>query len=129
MPDIDLDALAPYPQREADVTADTLGRWLTLTAYWRQLTDVQPARRAFEAAGYPPDSPLRDAYERACSAFTAEYGLAYLLRELPMSSANRLARDVWQAYDGQTEYAFESLGEWLGEEDIDVEVLIKSAES
>lgn len=122
---MDLNNLAPYPSTEQEATADSMARWLTLSAYVRHHQDVRPARRDWENAGRP-DNGLYDALLLATQAFTAEYGLAYLLREVPLSKADGLAREVWRAYDSDDRGAAEALGSWLADEEgIDVGLVHK----
>jgi hypothetical protein len=116
---VDLDDLAPYPTTDAEATADAMAHWLTLSAFVRHHADVHPARLAWEAAGDADRDRLRDAYMLAQQTFVAEYALAFLLREVPMSQADRLAREVWKAFDGDAESAVGDLADWLGEEGVD----------
>ncbi len=125
---MDLDALAPYPRTEQDVTADGMARWLALNAYARYRQEVVPAREDWENAGRP-NNYLSDALRAATYTFTAEYALAYLLSEIPWSKADDLARKVWRTYDSDDGLIVKALEQWLVDDDIDLDVLRKALDA
>jgi hypothetical protein len=94
-----LNEFAPYPQREEDVTADSIARNFAVLGHANH-------RRRFEAE----DSNDR---KDAVSNVVNMYGFVYLLREfaaVDKDRADAAVRDLWSAWD-----AGDSLGEWLWE--------------
>lgn len=114
----DLDAL--YPQTEDDATADRMATWLAARALRKHRVEIPHLRSLWaEQAEAWPDTAERDALGHALNAGIAEYALAYALRKMPLSVADRLAREIWAAYDSDGEGCAADLSEWLDEEGID----------
>jgi hypothetical protein len=97
--------LALYPASADEVTADRLAASLAVSAQRRYLATI--------------DAPELD--RTAMNLFVKEWGVIYLLREtqerMGVDAADRLARDLWQAWEGGE--LGEYLHEWLTEYGID----------
>lgn len=92
-----LNSIAPYPQTETDVTADSLARHLTVQA-WAQRTHRQNATD-------PTDR------EWATSEIVTLFAVVKLLRALQAvapETADEVARDLWSDWEDGG-----SVGEWL----------------
>ncbi len=100
---------APYPRTEAQVTADALARHLTRGMQYR----TSAVWRMVGSASAENKEGMRR-YLDALHALLAEYSTVYLLREvakLDQGVADKLARDVWNAWeDGGSVHEF--AGEW-----------------
>lgn len=98
-----LEALAPYPEHAADVTADRLVRYFTAFAYLH-------ARIALH-------SDDKEQVKASANLLVQTYGLAATLRELIAVSpetSEKLARDLWESWDGGEALALD-LVHWLTE--------------
>jgi hypothetical protein len=117
----DINEFAPYPQREEDVTADSIARSTAVSAFARQqLIDE-----------YMHDNTARGKrlYMTEIGTLVNQYGVAYLLRELAEvdperadKAAKRLHGD-WE--DGGS--VAEWLWHWLSEYGIDPEQVNRAA--
>lgn len=100
--------LAPYPTSAEDVTAERLAAHLAVSAQRRYLATINAAE-----------------FDRTTmNLFVKEWGVIYLLREAEeragMAFADRLARDLWEAWNDGSGLG-EFLYEWLTEYGIDPE--------
>jgi len=101
-----LDALAPWPKREEDVTADALARHLAVSAQAR-IGQIDDLMQDGSEAG-------KRLYMTTIGLFVNEYGMVRALRALidvfvdaPVH-ADKVAQDLWRDWqDGG------SIGEWL----------------
>jgi hypothetical protein len=110
-----LSEFAPYPEREEDVTADSIARNTAVSAFARQqLIDEY----------MQDDSPKgRRLYMTETGALVNQYGVAFLLRELAEVDPTRADKAAKRLYgdweDGGS--VGEWLWEWVGEYGIDQE--------
>jgi hypothetical protein len=111
----EINEFAPYPKREEDVTADSVARSLTVSAFARQqLIDEY----------MQDDTPRgRRLYMSEIGTFVNQFAVAFLIRELAevnKERADKAAKRLWDDWeDGQS--AAEWLWQWLGEYGIDPE--------
>jgi|GEM_PF-6157902 len=80
-----LASIAPYPKTADEATADAMARHLTAFAqlHWRMAMDHPDPEKARQSIGY----------------FSSHYGIAYLLREMPASEGDRVARELWETWE------------------------------
>lgn len=99
-----LDKIAPYPKTAEEATAEAMARHLTAFAqlHWRVAMD----------------HPDRDKSRESINSFTSYYAIAYLLREQPAAEGDRVARELWEAWESGMVVGAD-LWEWLGEYEID----------
>ncbi|MEV1013749.1 MULTISPECIES: hypothetical protein [unclassified Micromonospora] len=104
---------AAFPERLEDVNADSLTRWLVCHA---------TERGALNFTGLSVQNPA--AFAHSSCALNAEWALAYVLRELPPSLGDRLAKQIWSTWD-EGSGPYELPAEWMTEYGMNPDALIE----
>ena len=115
---ITLDEIAPYPEREEDVTAEAMAKHYTAFA--------QMHHRRIALILHSDNSE----WIKSIGFVTAHYGIVYLLRELEeragAKQADEVAKRLWADWEDGSGLG-ERLWEWLTEYGVDPEAVNKVA--
>lgn len=115
-----LDKIAPYPQREEDVTADVMAAHFAAFALMHQALVLNHLDHKNDRADYM----------RSIGHAVSYYGLASLLRQVKRHAgaekADEVAKALWEAWEDGSSIG-EWCWEWLTEYGIDPEAVQKAA--
>jgi hypothetical protein len=113
-----IDELAPYPKREEEVTAEGLARHLAAQCQWLLLRMDEALHEVSRTTDRDRRDDKHAVWSFTMQSFVAKWAVVYLLRELPSTEGDRLAREIWCAWNDGAHLG-ETVWEWLTEWGID----------